>query len=76
MNGVYAIASGTGGKRAWRVVYHPDPADWANPHQELYDARHNLVRYASITAATKRADDLNRVALPPVRDSEGFTHAP
>lgn len=75
MTGVYAIASGTGGKRAWRVVYHPDRSNWGQ-HWELYDARHTPVRYASITAAAKRADDLNRAALPPVRDSEGFTHAP
>lgn len=76
MNGVYAIASGTGGKRPWRVVYHPSRADWNEPHQEIYDARHNLVRYATIGAAAKRAGDLNRMALPPVKDSEGFTHAP
>ena len=50
----FHIASGTGGKRPWRIIYHPDPNDWRVKY-ELTSETGVVVRYKRPETAAAQA---------------------
>jgi hypothetical protein len=50
----FHIASGSGGKRPWRIIYHPDPNDW-RVHYELTGVTGVVVHYKRPETAAAQA---------------------